>query len=403
MMPPREPSSRRKSLGDRLWVEPPRERPSRISRYRVAVSLSFALVMGLTLFLRRCDRHEDPPSSIYHSALSRHLRTVESLRLRALGPVEERGRALALFRAHVRTAGRPLQEDAVRHIVDGNAADRRRAQLVLAQAEPLPDELLQRLRDADRLSVWAYAQFLESPWDHFPERPTPPLPDFAHDPLRDVAPELRERLSIPEDELADYKPEFIENYRNEFAPKLEEIWKHVPPEERTVGDIDGDGIDELLVAADDIWDTWWMHDRRFVALLKRHAAQGRWSLVGFDRMDGGERILTFGFRDLDRDGRYEALVRSRVLGANHGTGTLCVFSRRRLGQPAVLRSGEPTHAVMILERSEQDPVVFATSEYYLPNWTGTALERVGVAARQIDLYTWKTRRFRKLDTIYIPL
>ena len=270
--------------------------------------------------------------------------------------IEARDGTLGELGEIVRASGPVVVAAAVRAILRDDASDRKRAQLLLTCFDSLPRHAYVALEGSEGIIPWAFSMlsrrlasdFLLDPEDQAFVREL----EGEEDPLKILAADLGSRLCIPESELESLKEDFVEDYTREYLPRLAELWEHVGWFERFFIDLDGDGVEEFVVASNDLWDTFWVHEFRFIALLRRESRSSPWSVARFELLCEREEILETVVGDFDRDGTREVLVRSHMPGG--GTGFVHMVSLQ-CPQPAdsfpVLYSYKPSCRVFMLELS----------------------------------------------------
>lgn len=220
-----------------------------------------------------------------------------------------------LTRFVVEDGGERLRGEALRRLRHGTETERTRAAIVLARYSKTPVEIHDECAASDDPRVWGWALL-----DRLPLRKIPAYepkvsalrtPEAVDDvPLMAVADAMRDALSIPEDRLSKYKPEFIEGYRAEFVPAVAKYWEHVPAKDRSYVDLDGDGREEivLLSSLPDGWERRW-----FFAILSS-GPENDWKIASVRVLDQSEREKRLTVDDFDGDGDLELLFRSTWVG-----------------------------------------------------------------------------------------
>jgi len=300
---------------------------------------------------------------------------------------EERGRRAARLRALVREAGPALVEEALR------TAHRKRSQLLLAQVETLPRARLERIaRESRSASARLMARLrlgeareLE-PDPHAFGRGVVPEPD----PLRALDPELLVRPG----EADRTKDAFQREFRERIAVMIRDAWKHVPPEDRWLVDLDGDGSEEYLVVSDAIGSRRYSWRASFWAILGRDGS-GEWRVRRGRRFEYDDtRIRSVVVADLDRNGLPEAVIR---------------HTRGRYPELTVVGAEGDDHCWGLEPRripaldGPRGLVRFVSGRDYRSSRTGTWGIRLGVLASERVLLRWTGRALVREATAYVPV
>ncbi len=342
---------------------------------------------------------------------------------RHMEPADPAARATWLdeLRGAIRESGAPIVELCVRAIVEGSPRERERAQLLLAQVEALEYAQLDALRRGS-VSSWAYATLRERVESEKRSlgRRTPAHFDRERTrrAVAAVGDELARGLAYSPARLANLDPEFVADYRRELVPRLEAIGAQVEGHEGLWQDLDGDGGEELALAVQDLWDSRWHHDLRFVAIIE-DAAQTRPRLASFFRLLESEQIVERLPGDFDGDGSTEVAVRSvihgnamggacflRMIACRHddgardaaGSGMEC-----RGGEPPTVASGWGGFDVLVLERGPVAPAIFVARDFYPEFADGASTVLSGALAVRARLYVWERGRFAAVDVLHLPV
>jgi hypothetical protein len=308
---------------------------------------------------------------------------LESEAFRGYRYVDLRAEALKQFGAIVKEGGDELRDAALRRMQGRRGVERRRAELVLAQAAAPPgDRVRELLASGDaEVAAWAWLNLSrrkdagDAPaWDVVPPRPLAQV-DFAtaRDPLLDVHAAIRDR---------------VEGFEMSGTRTTVRCGDEEPEELRLLrrdADLDGDGVAEQVVAAETAEE----YARSvFVAILRRDAMASAWTLAGLRVSEWGhDRVVV---TDLDGDGRDEVAVES-IVPASPTVHGLCIWSAQS-GRFVELEVSYHV-PVLSLRRAPGEPALLLTRWPYKDNYGGTAITLVGVLATKFTLWRWNGREF----------
>lgn len=319
---------------------------------------------------------------------------------RAIDPDPERLLAAAeRFSLHVRTAGNDMVQEALESVGSPDPDRSRRAQLVLAQLPSLPEQAMEGLRRSTASNARIY-EMIRAPIEPAHEARTPHPPQSVHvsSLLQQVSAELGARLAITDDELASAKPEFVADYRRDFLPRLSRIWQFIDESDCFPADLDGDGAHELVVVCDRLWETYWIHDLAFVAVISA-ADSGQRGVQQFWRLPRGGSVSRTQVIDLDLDGRAEVALWIDVTGGRAPFSLFVALSRR--GTTSVESDGM-SYRTRILSVAEH--FVVATRSGL--DWSlagGAATIRCGSLAREVRVQRFEHGSFKHVMTVWLPL
>jgi hypothetical protein len=221
------------------------------------------------------------------------------------------------------------------------------------------------------------------------------------EPLVEAAGELRELLVPPEEAIAGWSEEFAADYRSDMAPRFARFWEHVLPGEQRRADIDGDGVPEVIVAAE-LWKGgYYKHRWNFIAVLRRPSPDAPHRVAFFKLLDE-ETFRGLAVADFDGDGILECAVRHYWLAINNGCETLTMLSGRHLPEAPCIESWKPACRVDPLPGRKGTPAEFLGTRICGLKNTRTVTERIG-ALLESRVYRWSRTGFREICRIYGPL
>lgn len=283
-----------------------------------------------------------------------------------------------LDRFVVTRGGAVLRDEAAHRFLTGSAAEREKAQLILARHESIPDAVRARVGSSPLLAHRAWAAWCntDGPKRNAPSDPAlfrrgANAPRLATDPLADVADTLRQRLLIPAAELAGYKEEYQKGYHATFVPAMARPAAHFPPERWVHVDFDGDGVNELFINGS-IPDGW---EGVEVTMILRWSASGkRWDLVNFRRWDTYERAFgdwrgnaNLVIADFDGDGRPEVAEQTSIV-AGWCWETIRYYDEANLANPPAITA----RGVRVATLPHDSRPVIVTRSAYNPTNGGKA-------------------------------
>lgn len=279
--------------------------------------------------------------------------------------------------------GDPLVQAAVGRIRSGPADRRARAQLVLAQAPPVPEAvLLPLLAEADpEVSGWAallldLRRAADAPGAaSFASQDTP-----EPDPLLDV-----------EDDLAALLPSLVFEGGRAWSRGDPGEERREVRLERVTADVDGDDVAEHCVAGSD--------EGAFACavVLERTAADGAWRVAAAESGDFGRQPQA-DLRDLDGDGAPEFCV-----DVWHGGTPSWFLTLAYAPEARAFRGSELSyHEVPRVVRVPPATAFVATRIPHRDNYGGTAIHTVGTAAFLWELHRWTPGGFEALGTATTP-
>jgi hypothetical protein len=335
---------------------------------RAAWVAAAALAVGRTA--PRADEDDPTGDEILDGADVRELLAVlESETFRDPDYAELRGEAAAQFARVVNSGGDALRDAALRRLRDRDGDDLRRAELVLAQIEKLPEEVVRPLLEADDVEVSTWARLALRMPD---VGPTPSKsgsePTFPRDPLLDVHAAVR--AAVDGFEFA--------GARASLPPFEDEKERREVELERATLDLDGDGVAEHCVVAECAGGL------LFAAVLRRPEADAAWEIAAIDASDAA-RHPALSLDDFDGDGRTDFAVRSWSGGTPAHFG-LSIYSPKRRSFDSV---GWSYHdAVHVVRTGRDRPPVLLVRSPYKDNYGGTSIHLLGVCAMKHDLLRW---------------
>lgn len=361
---------------------------------------SFGSVV-LWLFASGC-RGTPPPLSADAGPIAELITILESDSLRREESPSDRLTAWQRLRDLILQGGDKLTRQALSRLDHPDSSVRRGAQIILALTEAVPASVWEDLTRSPRNEIRTLALMRRHlDFDDFGVLDVcGPYGDLG--PLREAAGELRELLEPREKEIAGWSKDFAADYRASMAPRYARFWEHILPAEQRLADIDGDGIPEVIVAAE-LWKGGgYKHRWSFIAVLRRSHRGAPYGVAFFKLLDE-ESLCGLAVADFDGDGILECAVRHYWLATNNGCTTLTMLSGRHLPNAPAIESWKPAYRLTLLPRREGTPAEFVgTLTYRLAN-TGTVTERAGALAVESRVYRWSRAGFREICRVYVPL
>lgn len=364
------------------------------------VRLSSFCLVAVCLLASGC--RSAPPPAPDSGPIGELIRLLESDTLRRDEDVQLRGFAKDRLNGLIRDGGENLVLQALGRLDHPDPGMRRRAQLTLALTENVAASVWEDLTRSPRNDVRALALLrLERDRSEIGEFDVcGPFGDFG--PLKEVAGELRELLVPNAETIAGWSEEFAADYRADMAPRFPRFWEHVTPTEQRLADLDGDGIPEVVVAAE-LWKgASYRHRWTFIAVLQRVRPDVPHRVVFFKLLDD-ESLSGLAVADFDGDGILECAVRHYWLAVNNGCTTLTMLSGRHFPEAPRIESWKPAYCLSLLRSRDGETAEFVgTSIYKLAN-TCTVTERIGALAVEACVYRWSRAGFLESARVYVPL
>lgn len=356
----------------------------------LAVSSWLACAL-LALTPLRAQQVDEPPAGDVDVALQEvsRLRTESELDAARLLDASER------LRRCVRSRPDEVVSDELELVGSSDPQRSLRAQLLLAQLPRLPHGWRSRLRGDASLAAQVYAALRDRSTEQTArEGDGEAVDDQAVVLLESVATELCAQLSISEEELDGGKPDFAADYRRECAPRLSRPQEFVTADDCTWVDLDGDMARELVVVCDSVWQTFWLHDIAFVAVI--HPATRSLQLW---RLPHGGRVRSIQALDFDGDGASEVAISVDVMGGRAPVSALMVVSRHGV----VSLSAEGPSNDLVVFRVNDRPLIAARAglDWRFPG--GTATERCGALAARHDVFRFDAGKFALVTPVWLPL
>lgn len=311
-----------------------------------------------------------------------------------------RGKSMGALEAYVKSAGSSLLNCAIDLVLNGTPAQRKRAMLLLAQYDKIPDYALQRLRQSCKPQIWAYWHILSygsqddldkilslQPQDvHASMSPyVKPIPDDAQEQIGRHLSSIwgvEQEIAEQDDICRSISHKFLFDFSQAFyADQLALL-----ANDSSYMDLDNNSLCEIF----------------FIAVFSKLNKREGWRLQSYELLESGEVITDVLVGDFDSDETIaEFCIRSRILGGSGGTGVIRMYDSWEPVIPHRLSSSKPDFRVCILEKD--NIVYFITSDYYLQAHTGTtALEGFGVMAWEKTVYQWGFT-FYEVAELYTPL
>ena len=361
-----------------------------------------------------------PEGKLFDSTeIAQLLAILESSRLRSEEFSDLRSAAASRLRHRVQGAGDPFIAEAVRRISspdagtweDWDSDERRdRAMLLLSLVPSIPRNLLDGLNEAEAPVVRAYRLVRGTRWASPSALDDPRLyrsgPAQGADPLQAAAEVLLPLLRpnpLPEGGE-------LEDFTRSGAPRVREFWAHVPPDNRWMVDLDGDGLEEMFVKCPALWpmDEDYVHDDlRFLALLRRESGAGPWRITYFRRLGVNEGVQHIAVADFDGDGKPEIGI-----WTSNGCGILCerggetralltVLSGENRGG-ATIDSYRGDFQVSAHRETETSPPIFGSWDEYCGVSGRKVFHGSGVIAYEGLMYRWSKNGFVRIGRVFVP-
>lgn len=332
-----------------------------------------------------------PPA---HEEIDDALEDVLRLRARPELNVEQLLAASERVRAIVRARPDEVVADELAFVGAPAAERSRRAQLLLAQVRHLPDGWQSQLAEDESLAAQIYAAVRDrSAAEATPaERDRSVTDDRALALLESVSTELRSHLA--KESFSTDKQDFVDDYRWECAPRLSSPRNYVRDGDCTWVDLDGAEGVELVVACDSVWETFWLHDLAFVAVVHPTTRALR-----FWRLPVGARVRWTRAVDMDGDGALEVVVAVEVMGGRAALTNLVVVSRG--GFASLTAPGTSFDPIMFRVGALRLIAVPAGLDWTFPG--GAATERCGALAAQHDVLRFEAGEFVLVTPTWLPM
>lgn len=322
------------------------------------------------------------------------------LRLRARPKLDAERHAEQLLAAseRVRACVRACQDEVVADelaFVGSSDVERsRRAQLLLAQVRHLPDGWQSQLAEDESLAARIYVAVRDrSAAEATPEeRDRSVSDDRALALLESVSTELRSHLA--KESFSTEKQDFVDDYQRDCAPRLSSPRSYVRGGDCTWVDLDGDEGVELVVACDSVWETFWLHDLAFVAVVHPTTRALR-----FWRLPVGARVRWTHSLDMDGDGAMEVVMAVEVMGGRAALTNLVVVSRG--GFTSLTAPGTSFDLVLFRVGALRLIAVPAGLDWTFPG--GAATERCGALAAQYHVFRFDAGEFVLVTPVWLPM